>query len=145
MYLFLSPGISGQMVEFAHRLIISFVRHFGQLYGRDEIVFSVHQLIHLADEYKQFGPLDNVLGFPFENYPGQIKHLLHKSHLPLQQAVKRLSEMPHVEVPLPTNEPVLQHIHTNGPLPPDFSVALQFSKVSNSHFTLSTKQGNNCV
>lgn len=65
MYLFLSPGLSGQMVEFAHRLIISFVEHFGQLYGRDEIVFSVHQLIHLVDEYKQFGPLDNVSGFPF--------------------------------------------------------------------------------
>lgn len=103
MYLFLSPGISGQIVDFAHRLMISFVGHFGQLYGRDEIVFSVHQLIHLADEYKQFGPLDNVSRFPFENYLGQIKHLLRKPHLPLQQVVKRLSEMPHVEVPLVTN------------------------------------------
>ena len=56
MYLFLSPGISGQKVELAHRLMISFVEHIGQLYGRDQIVFSVYQLIHLADEYKQFGP-----------------------------------------------------------------------------------------
>ena len=50
MYLYLSPGLSDQMVEFAHRLMISFVKHFGQLYGRDEIVFTVHQLIHLVDE-----------------------------------------------------------------------------------------------
>ena len=68
MYLFLSPDTSAQMVEFAHRLTVSFVDHFGQLYGRDEIVFSVHQLIHLADEYKQFGPLDNVSGFPFVSF-----------------------------------------------------------------------------
>lgn len=51
MYLFLSPGLSGQIVEFAHRLMISFVEHFRQLYGRDEIVFSVHQFIDLVDEY----------------------------------------------------------------------------------------------
>lgn len=143
MCLFLSTGISGQMVEFTHRLIISFVEHFGQLYGRDEIVFSVHQLIHLADEYKQFGPLDNVLGFPFENYRGQIKHLLRKPQQPLQQVVKRLSEKPRVELPLPTDQPVLQNIHTDGPLPQH--VALQYTKVSSSRFTLSTKQGDNCI
>lgn len=144
MYLFLTPGISDQMVDFAHRLMISFVGHYGQLYGRDEIVFSVHQLIHLADEYKQFGPLDNISGFPFENYLGQIKHLLRKPHQPLQQVVKRLSEKPQVKVPL-TDEPVLQHIHTDGPLPQQFNVALQYTKVSNSRFTLSTKQGDNCI
>ena len=146
MFLFLSPGISDQMVEFAHGLMVSFVGHFGQLYGRDEIVFSVHQLIHLADEYKQFGPLDNISGFPFENYLGQIKHMLRKPHQPLQQVVKRLSEMPHVNVPLATDEPVLKHIHTDGPLPRHFSCStLQYSKVSNSRFTLSTKQGDNCI
>ncbi|XP_034060980.1 uncharacterized protein LOC117546329 isoform X1 [Gymnodraco acuticeps] len=145
MYLFLSPGISGQKVELAHRLMISFVEHFGQLYGRDQIVFSVHQLIHLADEYKQFGPLDNVSGFPFENYLGQIKHLLRKPHQPLQQVVKRLSEQPRCEVPLPTDEPVLQKIHTDGPLPQHFGVAVQYTKVSSSRFTLSTKQGDNCI
>lgn len=59
MYLLLSPGISGQMVEFPHRLMISFVEPFGQLYGRDEIVYNVHQLIHLANEYKQ------CFGIPF--------------------------------------------------------------------------------
>ena len=143
--MYFSPELSGQMVELAHRSMISFVKHFGQLYGRDEIVFTVHQLIHLVDEYKQFGPLDNVSGFPFENYLGQIKHLLRKPHKPLQQVVKRLSEMPHVARPLATDEPVLQNIHTDGPLPRHFNVALQYRKVSSSRFTLSTKQGDNCI
>ena len=48
--MYFSPELSGQMVELAHRSMISFVKHFGQLYGRDEIVFTVHQLIHLVDE-----------------------------------------------------------------------------------------------
>lgn len=77
-----------QILEFAQRLMNSFVGHFGQLYGRDEIVFSVHQLIHLVDEYKQFGPLDNVSGFTFENYLGKIKHLLRKLYLPTTNCQK---------------------------------------------------------
>ncbi|KAL6491397.1 hypothetical protein MHYP_G00017420 [Metynnis hypsauchen] len=89
MRLLLSPGNNEQMVKFAHDLLVSFVQHFGKLYGSDEVVFTIHQLIHLADEYRQFGPLDNVSGFPFENYLCQIKRLLRKPHQPLQQVVKR--------------------------------------------------------
>lgn len=101
MYLLLSPGISDDMLDFAHKPMVSFVEHFGQLYGKDEIVFTVHQLIHLAEEYRQFGPLDNISGFPFENCLGQIKHLLRKPHQPLQQVVKRLFEIPRVRRPYP--------------------------------------------
>lgn len=35
--------------------MVSFVEHLGQFYGRDEIVFSVHQVINLGKEYKLFG------------------------------------------------------------------------------------------
>ena len=59
LYLLLSL-IFMRKCAFAHKLMVSFVEHFGQLYGRDEIVFNVHQLIHLAKEYRQFGPLDNI-------------------------------------------------------------------------------------
>ncbi|KAK7893047.1 hypothetical protein WMY93_022199 [Mugilogobius chulae] len=145
MFIFLSPKISSEIIEFAQTLMISFVEHFGQLYGRDEIVFSIHQLIHLAEEYKRFGPLDNVSGFPFENYLGQIKHLLRKPHQPLQQLVKRMSEMQHVELPIPTGKPVLQKIHCDGPLPVHFIDNPQYNKVSNSRFTLSTEPGDNCI
>lgn len=145
MYLFLSPGISEKMLAFAHKLMVSFVEHFGELYGKDEIVYNVHQLIHLAEEYRKFGTLDNISGFPFENYLGQIKHLLRKPHQPLQQVVKRLSEIPHVGAPCPTNDPILRSIHTDGPVPPQFISSQQYRKVSTHMFTLSTKKGDNCI
>ena len=88
MYLLLSPGISVDMLVFAHQLVVSFVEHFQALYGRDE---NMHQLIQLSEEYRKFGTLDNISEFPFENYLGQIKHLLCKPYQPLQQVVKRLS------------------------------------------------------
>ena len=56
-----------------------------------------------------------------------------------------MSEQPRFEVPLPTDEPVLQKIHTDGPLLQHLGVAVQYTKVSSSRFNLSTKQGDNCI
>ncbi|KAL2103176.1 hypothetical protein ACEWY4_000044 [Coilia grayii] len=121
MFLLLTPKISDTMVSFAQRLLMAFVKHFGQLYGREEIVFSVHQMIHIADEYRQFGSLDNISSFPYENYLGKIKKMLRKPSQPLQQVVKRLSEEPVCLVPPPPTQPVLSQPHQEGPLPQDYS------------------------
>jgi hypothetical protein len=145
MYLLLSPGVCVKMLAFAEKLMVSFVDYYGQLYGREEIVYNVHQLIHLAEEYKKFGPLDNISAFPYENCLGQIKHLLRKPHQPLQQVVKRLSEMPPGRTQNPSSDPILQHMHTDGPVPPQFIKDTQYRKVSTDQFTLSTKKGDNCI
>lgn len=50
MCLLLSPGTSDVMVDLAYKMLVSFVGHFGELYGRNETVFRIHQLMHLADE-----------------------------------------------------------------------------------------------
>ncbi|KAL6484520.1 hypothetical protein MHYP_G00065650 [Metynnis hypsauchen] len=134
MRLLLSPGNNEQMVKFAHDLLVSFVQHFGKLYGSDEVVFTIHQLIHLADEYRQFGPLDNVSGFPFENYLCQIKRLLRKPHQPLQQVVKRLSEATPALVEMPPGEATVAGLHYSGPLPSQFCHAEQFRKMENKQY-----------
>lgn len=60
--------------DFAKTLLVSFVEHFGQLYGRENLAYNVHGLIDLSDDVKEHGQcLDNISGFPFENYHGQIK------------------------------------------------------------------------
>ena len=60
------------MIDFAHRMLVAFVNNFGELYGKEEFVFTIHQVIHLTDEYRLFGALDNVSSFPFENFLGKI-------------------------------------------------------------------------
>lgn len=140
MYLLLSSAIYEERVV---KFMVSFAEHFGELYGRDEIVFSIHQVIHLADEYRQHGPLNNILGFPFEIYLGQIKSLLRRLYNPLQQLVNRLSEIPLVKVPSPTDETKLHNIHTNGPLPHSLSSAQQYTKGTTRLFNLSTRHENN--
>ncbi|XP_060772163.1 uncharacterized protein LOC132883046 isoform X1 [Neoarius graeffei] len=73
MFLLLTPNISESMVCFSEKLLMAFVKHFGEVYGKDEIVFSVHQTIHLTHEYRQYGSLDNISSFPYENYLGKLK------------------------------------------------------------------------
>ena len=71
--LLLSPNLSAPMIDFANRILTAFVKNFGDLYGQGEIVFTFHQVIHLADVYRQFGALDRVSAFPYENFLGKIK------------------------------------------------------------------------
>ena len=97
-------------------MLVSFVNHFGLLYGKAEITYNVHQLTHLAAEYKSFGPLDNIAGFPYENYLGHLKSLLRKPHLPLQQIVKRLSEIPTESLGPNQNSHKYMHPHHDGPV-----------------------------
>lgn len=115
MHLLLSPGTSEEMIDCAQGLLTSFVTHFGQLYGRGGITYNVHQLTHLASEYRQFGPLDNISAFPYESYLAQLKRLLRKPHLPLQQVVKRLSESPAETDTLEKGQKYL-HQHYVGPM-----------------------------
>lgn len=61
------------------------------LYGKDNTIYTVHNLIHLSDDAKQFGPLDSFSTFPFENYLHSLKRLLRK-YEPLPQLHRRLIE-----------------------------------------------------
>ena len=54
-------------------------------------MYSVHGLIHIAEDVKRFGPLDSYSAFPFENYLGHLKQLLRKPQSPLQQ-IRRVEE-----------------------------------------------------
>lgn len=64
--------------------------------------FNVHELLHIAEDYKKFGPLDNISAFPFENYLKQLKEMVRKHDKPLQQITKRLNEKNSIEVKKPT-------------------------------------------
>lgn len=48
----------------------------GSSYGRGQFVYSVYGLIHLASDAKQFGTLDNISSFPFENFLQKLKKFL---------------------------------------------------------------------
>lgn len=49
------------------------------LYGETNIVYNIHNLIHLSHDVKIYGSLDTFSAFPFENHMRILKRMLRKS------------------------------------------------------------------
>lgn len=73
-------SISPEDVNIAERALNEFVSRFEHLYGKKHMVNNVHQLLHLAECVRQFGPLWTTSCFPFEDLNGKLKRLVHGSN-----------------------------------------------------------------
>lgn len=81
-----------EYLTYAQDLIHFFIKTFIKLYGIQNISHNVHSLIHLVDDVRRFGPVDNLSAFKFENYMQILKKYLRKTEKPLQQVVRRYIE-----------------------------------------------------
>lgn len=79
-------------IKYAEDLIIYFVKKFGILYREQFISHNVHNLLHLAEEVRKYGVLDNFSAFHFESFLGGLKQLIRKAEKPLEQISCRFSE-----------------------------------------------------
>ena len=133
--------------DFARKLLVKFVEHCLAVYGQSFVVYNVHNLVHLPDDARRYGPLDNISCFPFENHLHKIKKMVRSPHMPLQQVVNRVCEQNFcaLSAKQPLSLPVLKglvhsdctvHYHEN---------ALFYSSVVTRDYTLNTKNSDNCV
>lgn len=79
-------------IDFAHELLLMFIKHSQNVYGISFLIYNVHMMCHVSDDVRIYGVLDNYSAFPFENYLGGLKKLVRSPKYPLQQIVKRLRE-----------------------------------------------------
>lgn len=73
-------SISLEELDVASRALDEYVRRFEVLYDRRNMTNNVHQLLHLAETVRQFGPLWTTSCFPFEDLNGRLKRLVHGSN-----------------------------------------------------------------
>ena len=92
MCIFICPTLAQMHRTYAKELLEYYVKYAHFLYSQEMIVYNIHRLLHLADDVKCFGALDNCSAFPFENYLQQLKKLVRSGRNPLIQIVKRLQE-----------------------------------------------------
>lgn len=90
-------------IKNAEKLLKNFVENVGILYGRNKISYNVHNLLHITDCVKQFGPIDNFSAYRFENHMQYLKMKIRRPYLVLQQLHNRLSEE-QMERGIPKNE-----------------------------------------
>lgn len=141
----LSKQLHVKYLTYAQSLLKSFVLHFSQLYGSDMLTYNVHGLIHLCDECKQYGPLDNISAFPFENYLGQLKKLVRKPNFPLQQVVRRLSEKQIETVEQKSVFPILKQEHVRKSTVKITGIQKQYKQIQLQYYVISIESNDNCV
>ena len=129
------------LIDHAQTILVNFVEHLSELYGKE--CYNVHDVVHLADEAKQHGVLDNVSCFIFENHLGEIKKLLRKPDAPLQQVVQRLSERSFTAAVV--KDKIVQKSHHDGPVPAGLSRCHQFREFHQPTFTVSLNAKDSCV
>lgn len=128
------------IIDVAEALLNSYVEQYRDIYGEDYISSNVHNLVHLADEVRRFGPSIGFSSYPFENRLYYIKRLLRNGNLPLSQVAKRISEVIQCEIDLMKNVrsnsgiqfPILKKKDANG----------CFSRIDFSDFFLSVDTHN---
>lgn len=79
------------ILDLSHELLLYFVENFKTYYG-NYITSNIHNLVHITDEVRKFGPLDTFNSYPFENKLYCIKRMLRAGNKPLSQIAKRLTE-----------------------------------------------------
>jgi hypothetical protein len=129
-----------------------FVKHFGELHGTDKITYNVHALIHLSDDAKLYGVLDNVSAFPFDNYLGKLKKkMVRQPRLPLQQVIRRLCERKNLRADKPSdsvkcNQPSgLHQVHNEGPTVSEVDIQQQYKQVDTGSFRIKLTCGDRHV
>ncbi|CAG9762680.1 unnamed protein product [Ceutorhynchus assimilis] len=140
-----------KFIDYAEKLLIYFVETFIILYGEENASHNVHNLLHIVDDVRIFGPLDNFSAFPFENHMQTLKKFVRKQNQPLQQLVHRKRELDNL-VNINSNKrgnnklkcfPCGGKLHSAGPIPDDLQVVTQFEEVKFENFVLKCKAPNN--
>lgn len=137
--------------NYANDLLRLFVRASSKIYGDKFVSFNVHCLIHLVEDVKNHGSLDEFSAFCYENKLQVIKNMLKKSGRPLQQIVRRLDEENRVLSSLRQSQCInldrftLQDSHCCGPMVEGLTCVEQFKKLSFKNTFISSCIPDNCV
>lgn len=92
MKLLSSPDVNEECIEVARDCMEKFVRDSRRLLGKEFVTYNVHNLLHLPDDCRRFGNVDNFSAFPFENELQVVKRTVRGGHKPLHQIVGRFME-----------------------------------------------------
>lgn len=82
-----------QYIEYAGQLLEKFVDTMPHLYHECFVSHNMHGLIHVIQDVKTFGPLDNYSAFKYENFLQHLKRIVKKYAQPLQQLYNRYHEI----------------------------------------------------
>jgi hypothetical protein len=128
-------------LSYAKDLLKYFVECYTKLYGKENLSYNVHGLLHVIDDVQEFGNINNYSAFPFENFLGQLKRLIRGGNLPLSQICGRISERNNVSLCQTKKKVGSISPHNNGPLTSELK-SPQFYKFQFDNYSLQSDSKN---
>lgn len=84
----------------ARELFLEYIEKYIEIYGISRITSNVHNLCHVVDDVVNFGNLNSIDAYPFENKLHSMKLKLKQCNKPLQQIARRTIESERNNQPL---------------------------------------------
>ena len=107
-----NPRLLQQHRQYAHELLVFFVKEGYNLYGQTFLIYNVHMMLHLSHNVSNFSSLDSCSAFAFENYMQVLKKHVRSGKNPIVQIVKRLLETQNNPVCIKKNQFSCKRIRT---------------------------------
>lgn len=145
MHLLLSPTACQYYCDYAEKLLLLWVERSQQLYGKHFAVYNVHSIIHLPDDVRNFGNLDSVSAFPFENFMRHLKSSIRRPQKILQQLANRVSEGYFDACYSDQQQYGTKKQHASGPVVAGLVHCKQYCELHLEEFCLKTSFGDNCI
>lgn len=79
--------------EIARILLLKYCDNFPKIYGCNEVVSNVHNIVHIIDDVEHLGSLTETSTYPFEHFLGQIKFNVQPSYSSIEQISRRMAEI----------------------------------------------------
>lgn len=77
----------------ANILFERFVENYPFIYGENKVSYNIHNILHICECVKRYGPVSEFAAYKNENYLHQMKKYVRKPTQVLQQIVNRVEEM----------------------------------------------------
>ena len=96
-YLLLGDAISPADLARAESLLTVLIKHFGTCYGKENVRLNVHNLGHVVDGVRQWGPRLGYSCFGFESFNGEMLKSVHGTGNVCNQIFGSLQIQKHLE------------------------------------------------
>ncbi|EZA48537.1 hypothetical protein X777_13718 [Ooceraea biroi] len=142
-----SSSLSEDRLDFAHTALSIFVNRAEDIYGPEFLSYITHCLLHLVDDVRRFGSLNELSMFPYENNMTYFRKVCRKPHQHLQQIINRRFEKFQVpqninitEEVMRSTRPWVSPVVFNAPLD-----SRQFQILDTGKFRISVKNQDNTI
>ncbi|XP_062568275.1 uncharacterized protein LOC134230464 [Saccostrea cucullata] len=90
IYTLLQSSVTLREIDLAERALRKFVFQVQTLYGVEHMSFNVHQLLHVAQSVRNWGPIWGISTFPFEGNGGNLLKMFNGTQYVSDQICKSL-------------------------------------------------------